>query len=195
MSKESKKKSDYHFDQFEPLDKGFKKIWAPWRLDYILDPDRIKKNTDKKTCVFCKREKPKNPKDAKKSDRQDLILRRAKKCYTIMNKFPYTNGHLMIVPFEHVGEFTKFSKELAQEFILEVQFSCQILEKVLHAQGFNVGMNLGRAAGAGIPNHAHMHIVPRWQGDTNFMPIIAHTRVLPEYNEKTYDRLIGAFQK
>jgi len=192
MSKSPKEGSQEKWQEFSVLNQGAQKLWAPWRLDYILDPNRLAKNSDPKSCVFCQRQ---NAPDDPQSDRQNLILYRGRTCYTLMNKFPYNNGHLMVIPFEHIGDFTKFSKELAQEMILELQRSCEILQEVLHSQGYNIGMNLGSAAGAGIPNHAHFHVVPRWEGDTNFMPVIGDTRVMPEYIEKTYDRLMKAFQK
>lgn len=168
------------------------KLWAPWRLSYILDPQDgplSKKATT--TCVFCDHQAARNP----EQDRADLILSRGKSVYTILNKYPYSYGHLMVIPYEHLGSFPQMPAHTAQEIILETQRATRLLEKTLKADGFNIGMNLGRLAGAGIPDHVHIHVVPRWQGDHNFMPVLAETRVLPEHIETTYDRLVEAFRK
>jgi ATP adenylyltransferase len=165
-------------------------LWAPWRLEYILDPHDGPLSAKEKACVFCHHENP----VSETKDREALVLARGRTCYTILNKFPYSNGHLMVVPYAHIGEFTALTPETLQEMMTRAQSAVVILQKNLGAAGFNIGMNLGRVSGAGIPGHLHIHVVPRWNGDNNFMPIIGHTRVLPEYIEKTYDRLIAAFR-
>jgi ATP adenylyltransferase len=167
-------------------------LWAPWRLEYIIDPIQgpLHQRVQNQPCIFCDRKISQGAAE----DRQALILSRAKECYVILNKFPYANGHLMIVPFEHVGEFSQLRPQVVSEMFLETQRACGVLQSVLRVDGLNLGMNLGRAAGAGIPGHLHIHVVPRWVGDNNFMPVIGNTRVLPEYIQKTYDRLVRAFQ-
>ena len=169
------------------------KLWAPWRLQYILDPKAGPLKAGKKrACVFCNKRRKRSDAQA---DREDLILAHGKSCFTILNKFPYNNGHLMVMPYEHIGNFGEIKKETLHEMMEGLQRAVKILEKTFHADGFNLGMNLGRAAGAGIPDHVHMHVVPRWSGDTNFMPVLGDVRVLPEYIETTYDRLVGEFRK
>ena len=164
------------------------KIWAPWRLEYILDPEMGPGKA--RECPFCHRKKQKSTAD----DKEALILSRGNTCFTVLNKFPYANGHLMIVPYDHIDDLQKLPQKTTEEMMVLTQQAAGHLQSVFHAEGLNIGMNVGRAAGAGIPGHIHMHIVPRWMGDTNFMPVIGDVRVLPEYVEKTYDRLIGAFQ-
>ena len=167
------------------------KLWAPWRLQYILDPTSGPLTSEPKTCVFCNHQTPQNSASA---DRKNLILFRGPHCFTVLNKFPYTNGHLMVIPYNHFSEFSEVPAAVLQDWMQQIQNACTILKRDLGAQGLNVGMNLGRLAGAGIPNHVHMHVVPRWEGDVNFMAIMADTRVLPEYIDQTYARLLKGFQ-
>jgi ATP adenylyltransferase len=156
-----------------------KKIWAPWRVQYI--------NMEKpKGCIFC--EKPKENRDA-----ENYILFRGKLNFTILNSFPYNPGHLMVVPYRHVGNLEDMSADERSEHYEIVSRSVQTLKKVFNTTNYNVGMNLGRVAGAGIDDHIHTHIVPRWNGDTNFMPVIGDVRVIPEALEATYNKLKGQF--
>jgi len=156
-----------------------KHLWAPWRMDYILEKDS-------EGCILCK-------KVAENSDRKNLVLHRGCYCFIIMNKFPYNNGHLMIAPFRHVGSFEELKKREILELMNLLKESLLNLKKALNPDGFNVGMNLGKVAGAGIEDHIHIHVVPRWNGDTNFMPILASTKVMPDYLENTYELLKGYF--
>ena len=157
------------------------RLWAPWRLEYIQGPGND-------CCIFCIDE---NPAD----DQDRLIVARGKYSFVIMNRYPYSNGHLMVSPCRHLSD----PAELENQEILEIHQLMVRSQSVLHtvcaAQGFNVGWNIGRAAGAGIPDHIHMHIVPRWAGDSNFMPILADTRVIPQHIAKTYSLLAEAFIK
>ena len=157
-------------------------LWAPWRMAYI-------KSSDRKTgCIFC--EKPKEDRD-----RENLILYRGKKCFIILNRYPYTNGHLMIAPYRHVGEIEELREEELLECMKLLQESVKALKKVYNPDGFNIGLNIGKIAGAGVEGHIHFHIVPRWSGDTNFMQVFSETRVMPELLQETYDKLIGYFRK
>src|SRR3989338_1690896 len=155
-----------------------KQLWAPWRMDYIKD---IRKN-EKKACIFCTHPK-------KKNQMQFLVLAQTPLSFVIMNKYPYSSGHLLVVPKRHVSEFTALNSEEGLDLFLTQQKTIEILRKVLKPQGINIGMNVGKAAGAGIDAHLHTHIVPRWFGDTNFMAVTAHSRVIPEGLLKTYQKL------
>ncbi|MBI2335508.1 MAG: HIT domain-containing protein [Deltaproteobacteria bacterium] len=160
-----------------------KNLWAPWRIHYLL-------GHQEKGCIFCK-----YPKQSKKKDKANLILWRGEHTFIILNKYPYSNGHLMVVPYRHTNELGGLSTEENQELMAFSGLCTRLLKKAVYAQGCNVGMNLGLAAGAGIKEHLHMHVVPRWLGDTNFMPIFKGDRVIVEYLTKTYDRLLRALKK
>lgn len=157
------------------------KLWAPWRMAYI----EVKTPSG---CIFC--EKPPEERDP-----ENLILHRGRTAFVILNAFPYNNGHLMIVPFRHTAELESLSGEERDELMALTQWSTRLLTAALRPDGFNVGMNLGRVAGAGIADHLHMHVVPRWNGDTNFMPVISDTRVLPDSLEHSYAKLRAAMQR
>ncbi len=157
------------------------KIWAPWRMKYIELGIPGK-------CFFCANLEADN-------DRESLILHRASESFILMNKFPYSNGHLMIAPYRHTGEISELTTDEMSEMMELSQLSIKVLRDVMSPHGFNIGYNLGRVAGAGIVDHIHLHIVPRWNGDTNFMPIIADTKVINEKLEATYDKLIKSFHK
>ena len=133
-------------------------------------------------CIFCDL-----PEEGK--DREVLILHRGTLAFTILNRFPYTSGHLMIAPFRHVARLTELTAEERTEMIETLTFAEEGLTNAFHPQGFNVGVNIGDVAGAGYPGHVHFHIVPRWRGDTNFMPVLGGTKVVGEYLEETYDKL------
>ena len=152
------------------------RLWAPWRMEYILDDSRGG------GCIFCDYAK-------EEEDRKNLILSRGEKSFVIMNRYPYANGHLMITPYAHLSDVSLLSDGEMLELSSEIKRSVGILKKAMFPDGFNIGMNVGKAAGAGIDDHLHMHIVPRWNGDTNFMPVLSDTRVMPEALDETYRKL------
>jgi ATP adenylyltransferase len=160
------------------------RIWSPWRMAYI---QAAKEQGDDGGCIFC--DLP-----AEGDDVRTMILARGELAFVIVNSFPYNPGHLMVAPFRHVGAFTSLeAAELADVDAL-VARSIRALEQEMEPHGYNLGMNLGRVAGAGFPDHVHWHLVPRWNGDTNFMPVVGQTRVLPELLEETYARLRPRFE-
>ena len=154
-------------------------IWAPWRIEYI----RMEKPEG---CILC--EKP-----GEASDAENYILHRGDKNFVILNLYPYNAGHLMIVPFRHVASLEELTGEELHEHFDLVSRSVKVLRQVYNPDGFNVGINLGRIAGAGIDDHFHTHIVPRWSGDTNFMPVIADTKIINEALAETYEKLRDKF--
>jgi ATP adenylyltransferase len=156
-------------------------LWAPWRIDYIL-------SEKEKGCIFCN--KPKENKDL-----DNLILYRGKKSFVIMNRYPYNSGHLMVVPFRHIMHFEKLEDKELLEINKLLKFSISILKKQMNPEGFNIGLNLGKPAGAGIDEHLHFHIVPRWTGDTNFMPVFSDTRIVPQLIKDTYMNLKEDFEE
>jgi ATP adenylyltransferase len=140
---------------------------------------------DDGACIFCDRAR-------RQDDRKDLVVTRGSRAFVLMNRYPYTTGHLMVAPYRHVGRLSDLSGEEACE-IMELLGWCEdVLVDAIHPDGFNVGLNIGRCAGAGFPSHIHVHIVPRWEGDTNFMPVISETKVLPETLTDTYDKIMRA---
>ena len=157
-------------------------LWTPWRYAYITTA--AKHDGKPAGCIFCELPKLPDP-DAK-------IIYRGEHCYIILNSFPYTSGHVMAVPFAHMDELRKLPAAAAQEMMSLSQKMEGVLRQVYSPDGINLGMNIGRAAGAGVAGHIHMHILPRWGGDTNFMTVTGETRVLPESLEQTYERLKGA---
>ena len=154
-------------------------LWAPWRMDYIENP---KKEKD----VFLN-------KINSSDDKQNLVLHRAETSFVTMNLYPYNNGHLMVVPYKKYDDMTKLSTQVLAEIMCLSQSSMKILKKELKCEGFNFGLNMGKAAGAGIDDHLHFHIVPRWMGDSNFMPVTGHTKIIMENLFDTYDKLKPAF--
>ncbi len=158
------------------------RIWAPWRLKYVKDASR----DSAQECIFCV-----NPEaDA---DEANLIVHRGARCFVILNLFPYTNGHLMIAPYAHLDSIASIDAEAVAEMMALAQRAIMVLDDAYAPQGFNVGFNEGRVAGAGVEHHIHMHVVPRWGGDTNFMPVLADTRVMPQSLEESYAALRGRF--
>lgn len=153
-----------------------KRIWAPWRNPYIKS---IQKHED---CFFCSMTRETN-------DERNLILFRGKHVFVVLNKFPYTNGHLMVVPYLHVASLVNLPQEVLLELIEQTRTSIEWLKKAINPQGFNVGMNLGKVAGAGLEDHLHMHIVPRWAGDSNFMTCLGETRIISESLTDSYQSL------
>jgi len=158
-------------------------LWTPWRYAYITTGAKHD-GTDQ--CIFC--ELPKLP------DKKARIVHRAQHCYVILNSFPYTSGHVMVVPFAHLDELKKLTSAAAAEMMTLCQEMESVLSKVYSPDGINLGMNIGRAAGAGVAGHVHMHVLPRWVGDTNFMTVTGESRVLPEVLEVTYERIRSAMQ-
>lgn len=157
-------------------------LWAPWRLAYV------KGSKKGKGCIFC--EKP-----DQRRDRENFIVARYDRTFVILNAFPYNNGHLMVVPYRHVPNLSDLTDEELSELMKVTQVAEKALRQALNPHGFNIGLNLGRCAGAGIEEHLHIHIVPRWDGDTNFMPVIGQIKVLPEWLSETYERLHPIFAR
>jgi len=156
-------------------------LWSPWRLAYITGA-----SGGDVGCVFCNTSRPGG---------DDLILARGRVCYVILNLYPYNNGHLMVVPNRHVGTLASLTAEEQAELMRLTRRAEIALTEAYRPQGLNVGMNLGRPAGAGILDHLHVHLVPRWNGDTNFMSVVGHTRVLPEELAQTASRLRPIFER
>jgi ATP adenylyltransferase len=162
-----------------------KTLWAPWRAEYIRCAIS-QHSTGRRGCLFCGLLKTKD-------DRQKLILHRGRHAFVVMNRFPYNNGHLMVAPNRHTANLETISVTESAELFKLVQKSVAVLRRGLKPHGFNVGANLGRVAGAGVAGHVHIHIVPRWQGDVNFMPFLSETKVISEHLAETYDRLRRGF--
>ena len=158
-----------------------KRLWAPWRLEYILG----KRSGE---CVFCT--EPLEDKDEK-----NCILHRGERCYVIMNIYPYNNGHLMVIPYKHVEDLESLPNTTLCEMTALVKECCSILREAIKPHGFNIGLNVGDAAGAGIKEHLHFHVVPRWRGDTNYMSVLDDVRVMPQHLKQTYDQLRPLFKK
>ncbi|WP_297490738.1 HIT domain-containing protein [Thermococcus sp.] len=158
-----------------------KVLWAPWRIEYIRSPKHD-------GCIFCD-----FPKENR--DRERLILHRGKHSFVIMNNYPYNPGHVMIAPYRHVGKWEDLTDEELLEIMRLSQLMIKAIKRVMNPDGFNMGVNLGRVAGAGIDDHVHLHIVPRWNGDTNFMPVVADTKVIPESLQEAYDELKKAIDE
>ena len=156
-------------------------LWAPWRISYIRDQKE-------KGCVFCLKQKSND-------DRHSLILSRGAHSFVLMNLYPYNNSHLLISPYKHVENTEKLNIEALNEIIWFANESMIIIKETLNADGYNFGANIGSAGGAGIADHIHFHVVPRWNGDTNFMPIIGETKVQVQGLQETYDELIIHFDK
>ncbi|MDR2727717.1 MAG: HIT domain-containing protein [Chitinispirillales bacterium] len=152
-------------------------LWAPWRMAYIKNV-----KTEDEGCIFC-------TKPAQTDDKENLLLFRGKTCFVLMNLFPYNNGHLMIIPYKHTSDILDIDKETSGEMWELLCLSKKALTTVMNPDGFNAGMNIGRSAGAGIDQHIHLHIVPRWNGDTNFMPVTGETKVISQALSETYDAL------
>jgi ATP adenylyltransferase len=158
-------------------------LWTPWRYQYITDQTR----RDSSACVFCAAA-------ACPSDRDSLVVYRAKWNFIIVNRFPYTSGHVMVVPYEHHPSLLDFPDETLNETILLARQCERHLRDLYHPQGLNIGINIGKSAGAGVADHLHMHVLPRWTGDANFMTAVAETKILPEEVTLTWERLRAAFQ-
>jgi ATP adenylyltransferase len=155
-----------------------KSLWTPWRMGYIL-------GEKPKGCLLCTKQG-----EPRERDKDNYILYRGPTCYILLNLFPYTNGHMMIAPYQHAASLEQLDDKPLQEMMALTRVSVAALNKDLSPAGFNIGMNLGKVAGAGIADHLHMHVVPRWQGDVNFMSVCAETRLIPEALDTTYDKLL-----
>ena len=156
-------------------------LWAPWRMEYVS-------SDNKGVCIFC-------PGEDRSQDEQRLILCIGNLSIILMNKFPYINGHLLIAPLRHISTLNALSSEEKLDLIIQVEKSVGVLKEVLRPEGFNIGLNLGKAAGAGVEDHIHFHIVPRWGGDTNYMTVCGEVRVIPEHIQETYRKLLPFFEK
>ena len=162
------------------------RLYTPWRYDYIKGTSG-EKSGHGTSCVFC------SLRDRPADDEQTFILQRARYNFIVLNIYPYTSGHLMIVPYEHAAELSDIPKETSDELMDLAKRAQAILRDVYHPHGFNLGINLGQAAGAGVADHLHLHILPRWSGDSNFMTTVGETRVLPEDLKTTFNKLKGSF--
>ncbi len=154
------------------------RLWRPWRINYVRNIESLRDEQ----CIFCSR-------PAQDDDAQSLILYRGDTTYIIMNLYPYNTGHVMVTPYRHVGELEMLEEGELKELMDLTSLAIRAIKKDMSPQGFNLGINLGKAAGAGFDEHVHMHIVPRWQGDTNFMPVVGDSKVMPETIADTYERL------
>jgi ATP adenylyltransferase len=157
------------------------RIWSPWRMEYIRAA-----RDEPEGCIFC--DLP-----LRGDDISARVLTRGSRGFVMLNTYPYNPGHLMVAPFRHTGDLEELEPDELVDVGRLLQASIRALREEMNPQGFNVGMNLGHAAGAGIPGHLHWHVVPRWNGDTNFMPVVGETRVLPELLDETYTRLAARF--
>jgi len=154
-------------------------LWAPWRLAYVAAAKRPSENNP---CFICQGV-------AENDDRRNLIVQRTKHGVTLLNRFPYNNGHLLIAPRRHEGNLQELSEDELLDSVESVRRMVRVLDALMHPAGYNIGLNLGEAAGAGLPGHLHWHVVPRWHGDTNFMPVLADTKVIVQSLDTLYDLL------
>ena len=158
-----------------------KPLWAPWRLEYIEQAD------EQEGCIFCRA--------ADAGDEDGLVVHRGEDAFVLLNRFPYASGHLMVAPYRHVGDFAELSDAEVIELHRLTSQGMGALAELYGPQGYNVGWNLGRIAGAGVTDHVHSHLVPRWAGDTNFMPVLADVKVMPEHLAETRRRLAEAWPR
>jgi len=157
-----------------------RRIWAGWRMDYIL-------GDKSQECVFCRALQGHD-------DAANHVLYRGERVALMLNRYPYTNGHLLIVPLAHAGDLSELDRETLADMMLLAEKGIALLRAAMSPHGFNVGINLGQAAGAGIQDHVHIHIVPRWENDTNFLPVLGNVRVIPEWLNDTYCKLLAALE-
>lgn len=165
---------------------GVARLWAPWRAEYIYCAGS-KPGSDRRRCLFCRLRQ-------ERDDRQHLVLDRGRHTLLVMNRFPYNNGHLMLATYRHVATFEKTTPAENAELFAMLARVLRALRRAFRPEGFNLGANLGRVAGAGVAGHVHLHVVPRWNGDTNFMPLLAETKVVSEHLQTTYDRMAAALR-
>ena len=162
------------------------KLWSPWRSKYI---ESLSNKKDDDECIFC--EAAKN--DVK--DPENLLVHKGQLTFTLLNLYPYNNGHLMVIPFRHISDLDDLSDQEGSEIFKELQLARRALLDISHPQGFNIGANIGRISGAGIDEHIHFHIVPRWSGDTNFMPVLGEVKVISQELKETKLKLLNAYKK
>lgn len=168
-----------------------KDIW-PQERDFIFRPDRLKyvrRLKNEENCVFCKTASSSEPSP------ESLLLYKSAYSQIVLNKYPYNTGHLLVLPLQHGESLMNLGKEPYQDLMENIRFACRVLKKVYKVEGLNIGMNHGKVAGAGIPEHLHWHVIPRWFGDTNFFPVICETKVLPETLEQTWDRIFTVIKE
>ena len=161
-----------------------KNLWAPWRKDYVGGKQKTP------GCFLCR-----SLKASQKKDKDNYILLRSQTAFIVLNRFPYTNGHLMVVPSRHVSTLEKLNDNESLDLLRQLDLALDLLKKVFRPHGFNVGLNLGQMGGAGVPGHIHIHAVPRWKGDTNFMPVLTGTKVISYSLQAVYQELKKALQK
>jgi ATP adenylyltransferase len=162
------------------------RLWSPWRMEYIR---RGSDGQDRGGCLFCDL-----PAAGEDHDEANHLLARGERSFVLLNAFPYNPGHLMVAPYRHVGEYQQLTAEELAEVMALTGTAIGAMREESSPHGFNLGMNLGQVAGAGIADHLHLHLVPRWGGDTNFMPVVGQTKVLPELLAETYERLRPHFR-
>ena len=167
-------------------------LWTPWRYAYVKSVDSTP------GCVFCGILQESTSADAAMqaaADRRHFIVHRGRECFVILNSFPYNAGHVMVIPYVHLDELQKLPASAAHEMMDLAQRVETVLRELYRPDGVNVGMNIGKAAGAGVAGHIHLHVLPRWTGDTNFMTVVSETRVLPETLDTTWERMNTAFKR
>jgi ATP adenylyltransferase len=157
-----------------------RQLWAPWRMTYLEESD------SEPGCLFCRIAESGD-------DERHHVVYRGSRCYVMLNLYPYNSGHLMVIPFQHTGELTRIDPDTGADLLAVGQLSVRALQEAMQPQGFNLGINQGEVAGAGIADHIHLHVVPRWGGDTNFMPVLADVKVMPELLEATAAKLRPIF--
>jgi ATP adenylyltransferase len=157
-------------------------LWTPWRYTYITSADRAP------GCIFC-------DKIAENDDRRNYIVHRGEHCFIILNAYPYTSGHVMVVPYAHLDQLVKLPPVAAHEMMDLSQRMESLLREIYNAEGVNLGMNIGKCAGAGVAGHVHMHVLPRWTADANFVSVVGETRVLPETLETTYEKIMKSLRR
>jgi len=163
------------------------RLYAPWRMAYIDQPAPAKEHSHNGACVFCSKARSED-------DSANLVVFKGIHSFVLMNVYPYTNGHVMVAPYDHTANLDDLSVDTLTEIMLLTRRAVDALRISIHPDGYNIGMNLGKVAGAGIADHLHMHIVPRWDGDTNFMPVIAETKILPDSLESSFNKLRAAWK-
>jgi len=157
------------------------RLWTPWRMEYIRE-------VDNEECIFCRKTKSTD-------DRGELVLRRREHAFLMLNKYPYNSGHLMVAPLRHAGLPSELTKDEREEIFSLLVIGETILKETCNPDGLNVGANIGRCSGAGVVGHFHLHIVPRWVGDTNFLPVLGETKVIPQSLDESYDGMMDALRK
>jgi ATP adenylyltransferase len=165
-------------------------LWSPWRSKYIQSfKDEKSRNESGNTCIFC------DALNAEGKEKEMLVVERREKCFVILNKFPYNGGHIMVAPVRHISNLEELDDDEIYAMITTIKESIKVLQHISQPHGFNIGVNQGRVAGAGIPGHIHFHIVPRWNGDTSFMPVVSDTKIVSQSLEETQETVSKVFQE